>query len=112
MFRYLHYLRHYRDKRLEAGYHHLDKSRLEARDLTVSNMAELEETVSGYKVQEWCDLSHYPGPHTSTFPRVRSCPQVLNTTTTNTTIRKVEHYRLLSIIFTISGYRDLVIRNK
>ena len=83
-------MRHYRDKRQEAGYHHLDRSRLEDRDLTVSNMKELEETVSSYRVKEWCDVSNYPGADTSTFPRVRPCPQVL-TTTTGTTIRKVEH---------------------
>ena len=68
LFRYLHYLRHYRDKRQEAGYHLLDRSRLEDRDLTVSNMKELEETVSSYRVKEWCDVSNYPGADTSTFP--------------------------------------------
>ena len=50
--RYLHFLRHYRDKRQEAGYHLLDRSRLEDRDLTVSNMTELEERVSSYR--GWC----------------------------------------------------------
>ena len=71
----------------------MDKSRLEERDLTVSNMKELEETVSSYRVKEWCDISNYPGPDTSSFPRVRPCPQVLTTSTTSTTsttIRKVE----------------------
>ena len=95
MFRYLHNLRHYRDKRQEAGYHQLDRSRLEERDLTVTNMKELEETVSSYRVQEWCDLSKYPGSLTSSFPRVRSCPQVLTTTTT--TSRKAEHYKQVAV---------------
>ena len=62
MFRYLHYLRHYRDKRLEAGYHHLDKSRLEARDLTVSHMAELEEAVRRSE-REVGDLAVVETPH-------------------------------------------------
>ena len=47
--RYLHFLRHYRDKRQQAGYHHLDRSRLRERDLTVPGMKALEETVAAYK---------------------------------------------------------------
>lgn len=47
--RYLHFLRHYRDKRQQAGYHHLDRSRLAERDVTVPGMKALEETVAAYK---------------------------------------------------------------
>ena len=47
--RYLHYLRHYRDKRREAGYHQLDRSRLAERDHTVEDIKDLEETVAVYK---------------------------------------------------------------
>ena len=41
--------RHWRDKRQEAGYHHLDRSRLAERDVRVQDMRELEETVASYK---------------------------------------------------------------
>ena len=47
--RYLHYLRHYRDKRLEAGYHKLDKSKVKEKDMSVKNMEDLENIVSKYK---------------------------------------------------------------
>ena len=102
-------MRHYRDKRQEAGYHLLDRSRLEDRDLTVSNMRELEETLSTYRgwfpgwsarltdndlmtVREWCDISNFPSSHTATFPRVRPCSQVMTSGLQQPlTIRKVEH---------------------
>ena len=46
---YLHYLRHYQDKRREAGYHLLDRSRLAERDQTVEDMEDLQEILEEYK---------------------------------------------------------------
>ena len=40
--RYLHFLRHYQAKRLEAGYHKLDKSKIKEKDISVKNMDDLE----------------------------------------------------------------------
>ena len=51
--KYLHYLRHYRDKRLEAGYHKLDKSKVKEKDMSVKNMEDLENIVSKYKGFIW-----------------------------------------------------------
>ena len=47
--RYLHFLRHYREKRLEAGYHKLDKSKLKERDSCVENMYDLEGLLTRLK---------------------------------------------------------------
>ena len=48
-FRYLHFLRHYHDERLAAGYHRLDKSKLKEVDREVENLLELEDIVSRHR---------------------------------------------------------------
>ena len=47
--RYLHFLRHYNAKRLEAGYHKLDKSKVKEKDISVKNMDDLENIVNRHK---------------------------------------------------------------
>ena len=47
--RYLHYLRHYNDKKVEAGYHHLDKSRIPEIHESLKDLLVLEDMLHGYK---------------------------------------------------------------
>ena len=47
--RYLHYLRHYSSKRMQAGYHMLDKSKYQDIDKSVKRMKNLEDSVNKYK---------------------------------------------------------------
>ncbi len=50
--RYLHFLRHYNDKRIEAGYHKLDKSKIPSIDEAMEDLREMELTLHRYKREQ------------------------------------------------------------
>lgn len=56
--RYLHFLRHYNDKRIEAGYHKLDKSKIPSIDEAVEDLREMELTLHKYK-REMKSVQHF-----------------------------------------------------
>ena len=90
--RYLHFLRHYNDARVEAGYHKLDKSKIAYFDEAVEDLREMETTLHKYKRDEYCQnivlftniflerdwrsLGGFPNS-ASVFPRVKPAMQVI-----------------------------------
>ena len=57
MLRYLHYARHYQDMRVEAGYHLLDKSKVDVIDQNVRDLKTVQKTLHKYKGLENTSVS-------------------------------------------------------